>query len=65
MAVSFKSEKRQLSSQLEKFPVAEKFMMYLILQMIQNIWQIDYDMKTFPKEHNVKICKHLLNRFAI
>lgn len=44
----------KLSPQLEKFPVAEKLMIIPYFKMIQNIWQADYDMKTFPKNTMLK-----------
>ena len=44
----------KLSPQLEKFPVAEKLMIIPYFKMIQNIWQADYNMKTFPKNTVLK-----------
>ena len=44
----------KLSPQLEKFPVAENLMIIPYFKMIQNIWQADYDKKTFPKNTMLK-----------
>ena len=58
MVVSFKSEKRtnmdKVITTVRKISCGRKINDYTYFKMIQNIWQADYNMKTFPKNTMLK-----------